>query len=211
MEQPEVSDAVKAGFLAKNKTILSQLQPQASGDSTQKTPLADIFNVLNPTGQAWLLLAFPDGTDAEALSMFSADTEDQQAGDAGVHRIALAGPAYEGVAVLAHGLLGSARSLDSIGAPSSETIFWRERSAGVDARKWSVGCFRDRDQLMPMFLIHINEALHSDMQGEVNRLKRHNSVMTYNLGARYRLGSLIGRGRLSGVKNAARNSKSRML
>ena len=92
-----------------------------------------------------------------------------------MHRIALAGPAYEGVAVLAHGLLGSARSLDSIGAPSSETIFWRERSAGVDARKWSVGCFRDRDQLMPMFLIHINEALHSDMQGEVNRLKRHNS------------------------------------
>jgi hypothetical protein len=38
--------------------------------------------------------------------MFEEDTMDQQAGDAGVFRIALAGPGYEGVAVLARGLLG---------------------------------------------------------------------------------------------------------
>jgi hypothetical protein len=74
--------------------------------------------MLNPSGQAWLLLAFPDGTEFDARRMFEADTVDQQAGDAGAHRIALAGPAYEGVAVLAWGLLGPAPVLESEGALS---------------------------------------------------------------------------------------------
>ncbi len=82
------------------------------------TPAAVISYVLNISRQAWLLLAFPDGTEDKALRIFESDTEDQQAGDTGftVHRIALAGPAYEGVAVLARGLLGPAPVLDSNGA-----------------------------------------------------------------------------------------------
>ena len=62
-----------------------------------------ITYMLNPSGQSWLLLAFPDGSDDDALRMFEEDTTDQRPGDAGVLRIALAGPAYEGAAVLAPG------------------------------------------------------------------------------------------------------------
>ena len=139
--------------------------------------------MFNPSGQAWLLLAFPDGTEGDALRMFESDIGDQQAGVAGVHRIALAGPAYEGVAVLARGLLGPKPVLDSNGALSFETIFWRERGAGVDPGCWSVGCFRNRDQLMPIFLIRI-KSQHSDLQGEVNRLKRKNDDLQSQLKSR---------------------------
>jgi hypothetical protein len=47
-------------------------------------------------------------TEANALRFFQSDTEDQQASVAGVHRIALAGPAYAGMAVLARAMLGPA-------------------------------------------------------------------------------------------------------
>jgi hypothetical protein len=113
--------------------------------------------------------------------MFVADTGNQQAGDAGVHRVALAGPAYEGVAVLAHGLLGPVPASDSNCATSFEDIYWEERGAEVDPRNWSVGCFRNPDQILPIFLIHIDSALHSDLQGEVNRLKRKTSYLQSSL------------------------------
>ena len=142
------------------------------------TALMPLNCLFNPSGQTWLLLAFPDGTEADALSIFQSDTGDQQAGVAGVHRIALAGPAYEGVAVLARALLGPAAALDASGALLWETIFWDERGAGVDPRKWSVGCFRNRDQLLPVFLIHISSALCSDLQCTVNRLQRTNLRLT---------------------------------
>jgi hypothetical protein len=150
--------------------------------------MSNIFNDnLNPSCQAWLLLAFPGGTEDDALRMFEADTVDQQASDAGVFRIALAGPAYEGVAVLARGLLGPAPVLASGGALTArvfETIFWEEPGAAVDPRKWSVrtvGCSRavrmQCDQLLPMFLVHISAALHSDLQGKVKRLEQQNSYL----------------------------------
>ncbi len=88
--------------------------------------------ILNPSGQACLLLAFPDGSGEDALRMFEEDTVDQQAKDEGVFRIALAGPDYEGVAVLARGLLGPATVLTSCGALAFETIFWEEPCAAVN-------------------------------------------------------------------------------
>ena len=82
--------------------------------------------------------------------------------------------------MLARGLLGPAPVLES-GALAFEPIFWGERGAGIDPRKWSVGCFRTRDQLLPIFLIHISAALHSNLQGEVNRLKRRNDGLQSQL------------------------------
>ncbi len=79
--------------------------------------------ILNPSGQAWLLLAFPDGNEEDALRIFGEDTADQPAGDAGVFRTLLAGPEYEGVAVLARGLLGPAPVLASGGEMGFEAIF----------------------------------------------------------------------------------------
>ena len=179
VQQPAVCEAVRSRFLEKCLALRNLFQ--ASQQSRERIQVADMLNMMNPSGQTWLLLAFPDGTEGDALSMFGEETGGQRAGDAGVHSIALAGPAYEGVAVLAQGLLGSSRSLDSTGAPPTETIFWEERCAGVDPRKWSVGCFRNRDQLLPVFLIHISAALHSDLQGEVNRLKRNNDCLQSRL------------------------------
>jgi hypothetical protein len=54
---------------------------------------------------------------------------------------------------LAQGLLGPAPVLASGGALAFKTIFWEEPCAEVDPRKWSVGCFRSRDQLLPIFLV----------------------------------------------------------
>jgi len=133
--------------------------------------------ILNPSGQAWLLLAFPYGNEEDALRIFGKDTVDQQAGDAGVFRIALAGPEYEGVAVLARVLLGPALVLAPGGAVAFETIFWEEPSAAVDPRKWSVGSFKSNHQLLPVFLVRISASLRSDLQDEVMRLGRQNSYL----------------------------------
>jgi hypothetical protein len=57
------------------------------------------------------------------------------------------GPEYEGVAVLPWGLLGSSPVLAAGGALAFETIFWEEPC----------------DQLLPVFLVHISAALHSDL------------------------------------------------
>ena len=167
VQQPVASGAVVNGFTA----MLCHLARHMSDAMSANPP--PMSYIMNPSGQAWLLLAFPDGTEDDALRMFEDDTADQQAG---VHRIALAGPAYEGVAVLARGLLGPALVLAN-GALSFETIFSEEPGAGVDPRKWSVGCFRTRNQLLPIFLIHVSAALHADLQGEVIRLKRKNSYL----------------------------------
>ena len=42
------------------------------------TALMPLNCLFNPSGQTWLLLAFPDGTEAEALRYFQSDTGDQQ-------------------------------------------------------------------------------------------------------------------------------------
>ena len=182
VQQPTESAALGARFLARASDI-QRLPTASDGSVTPAAALPESF-VLNPSGQAWILIAFPDGTEGDALRMFEADTGDQQAGVAGVHRIALAGPAYEGVAVLARCLFGPKPVLDSNGALSFEPVFWPERGAGVDPRCWSVGCFRNRDQLMPIFLFRIGLALHSDLQGEVNRLKRKNDDLHSQLNSR---------------------------
>ena len=176
VQQPDASQAVVNRFTARAIDLRDRIPPTAA--AARALPLS---YVLNPSGQAWLLLAFPDGTEDEALRMFEADTGNQQAGDAGVHRVALAGPAYEGVAVLAHGLLGPVPASDSNCAMSFEDIYWEERGAELDPRNWSVGCFRNPDQILPIFLIHIDSALHSDLQGEVNRLKRKTSYLQSSL------------------------------
>ena len=166
VQQPAVIAATTARFRAKLLHMTSQLEATASHDQNLST--AYIFN---PSGQAWLLLAFPDGTVHDALRMF------EVAGDAGFFRIALAGPEYEGVAVLALGLLGPAPVLASGGALAFETVFWEEPCAAVDPRKWSVGCFKSSDQLLPVFLVRISAALHSDLQDESIRLKQRNSYL----------------------------------
>ncbi len=67
-------------------------------------------------------MAFPDGTEDDALRMFEKDAINQRPGHAGMFRIALAGPAYEGVTVLARGLLDPAPALDSGGALAFEPL-----------------------------------------------------------------------------------------
>jgi hypothetical protein len=148
LQQPAASAANVSGFSAKLIDFSRHFL----------APNAPLSYTLNPTGQAWLLLAFPDGTEDDALRMFEEDAINQRPGPAGMFRIALAGPAYEGVAVLARGLLGPAPALYSGGALEFEAIFWEEPCATVDARKWSAGCFRGHDQLLPVFLVHISAA-----------------------------------------------------
>ena len=164
VQQPAVVPAIMSKFF----TMLSRMSLAFSAPSNASLPMA---YMLNPSGQAWLLLAFPDRTEADAIRMF------EVAGDAGGFRIALAGPEYEGVAVLARVLMGPAPVVASSGAVVFETIFWEEPCAKVDPRKWSVGCFKSSDQLLPVFLVSISTALHSDMQAEVMRLGRQNSLL----------------------------------
>ena len=106
MQQPAASAAVVSKF---NATLIDLNRPVSA-------PNLPMSYILNPSGQAWLLLAFPYGNEEDALRIFGKDTVDQQAGDAGVFRIALAGPEYEGVAVLARVLLGPALVLAPGGA-----------------------------------------------------------------------------------------------
>ncbi len=64
-----------------------------------------LINTINTAGQEWLLLAFPGRTVEDARRMFRmvapAETGGEQARDAWHLRIALAGPVYTLVAVLA--------------------------------------------------------------------------------------------------------------
>ena len=173
MQQPDVCAAVRRRFVAKSLELGNSM-----GNSRAQLPIP---YMVNPTGLAWLLLAFPEGSEGDALKMFDSDAGEQQAGDTRVHKAALAGPAYEGVAVLAQGLLGPAPVIDSNGECSFVQLFFAEPGVCVDPRKWSVGSFNSRDQLMPVFLIHINAALHSDLLGEANRLKRKNSCLESRL------------------------------
>ena len=165
VQQPAVIPAIMSKFHAMLCRLSLPLSALSSASNLLNLPMACM---LNPS---WLLLAFPDRTEADAIRMF------EVAGDAGVFRIALAGPEYEGVAVLARVLMGPAPVVDSSGAVVSETIFWEEPCAKVDPRKWSVGCFKGSDQLLPVFLVSISAALHSDMQAEVMRLGRQNSLL----------------------------------
>jgi hypothetical protein len=73
--------------------------------------------------------------------------------------------------------MGPAPVVASSGAVVSKTIFWEEPCAKVDPRKWSVGCFKSSDQLLPVFLVSISAALHSDLQDEAMRLERQNSLL----------------------------------
>ncbi len=171
VQQPAASAAAVSEFNAK---LIALTRPLLTAVSAPNPPMSYI---LNPSGQAWLLLAFPDENEEDALQIFGEDTVDQQAGDAVVFRTPLAGPEYEGVAVLARGLLGPAPVLASGGALAFETIFWEEPCAAVDPRKWSVGCFKSSDPLLPVFLVRISAALHSDRQDEVMRLGRQNSYL----------------------------------
>ena len=163
VQQPDECRLRREVFI-KCSLALSDLSNIAAGRS--------ISYLTNPSGRAWILLAFPDGSEADALRMFEPETDEQRASNQGSCRIALAGPAYEGVAVLALALLGPKHTADSSGASSVRPIFWAEPGVGVDPRKWSIGCFATRYLVFPIFLIHLNAALHSDMQGEVDRLKR---------------------------------------
>jgi hypothetical protein len=139
VQQPDASQAVVNRFAARAIALRDRI-PQTAA-AARALPLS---YVLNPSGQAWLMLAFPDGTEDEALRMFEADTGNQQAGDAGVHRVALAGPAYEGVAVLAHGLLGPVPASDSNCAMSFEDIYWEERGAELHLDSCHLRCRTSR-------------------------------------------------------------------
>ncbi len=90
VQQPAASAATQAvsGFNAKLIDLACLLLTAMSA------PNLPMSYILNPSGQAlqpWLLLAFPDGNGEDALRIFEEDTVDQQAGDAGVFRIELAG------------------------------------------------------------------------------------------------------------------------
>jgi hypothetical protein len=112
-----------------------------------------VVYTVNMAGTAWLLLAFPGGTDADARRMFSVENSDT--GADGMLRIALAGPAYTGVAVLASCLLGCA-PLPHVTGEQQDGVFWREACAYIDPNEWSIGFFKTRDQLLPTFLLHFD-------------------------------------------------------
>jgi hypothetical protein len=158
VQQPAVIPAIISKFHAMLCRMSLRLSAPSSASNLLNLPMVCM---LNPS---WLLLAFPDRIEEEAIRMF------EVAGDAGGFRIALAGREYEGVTVLAGVLMGPAPVVASSGAVVPETIFWEEPCPKVDPWKWSVGCFKSSDQLLPVFLVSISAALHSDMQAEVMRL-----------------------------------------
>ena len=174
VEQPTVSslkDAFMTRFIAMQRATLAAI--------LACNAVAPMIYTVNPTGHAWLLLAFPGGTEADARSMFSADatvTGDQQPGADGVLRIALAGPAYTGFAVLAACLLGCAPIPHATGE-QPEIVFWREEHDHIDPNEWSVGCFKTRDQLLPTFLLHFDGSTARSDINEGRRLKQQNSLL----------------------------------
>jgi hypothetical protein len=91
--------------------------------------------------------------DGGTCGQEAADAGGEQAGGAWQLRIALAGPAYTGVAVLALCLLCCPPAPNMGTCAQSEVVFRRE-TGHVDPSEWSVGCVKTRDQLLPTFFAH---------------------------------------------------------
>ncbi len=146
VEQPTVSREIhwQAGF---TKQVLAM--HDAAVAAIQAAELHVVYTV-NTAGTAWLLLAFPGGTEADAQRMFS--VKDSDTGADGVLRIALAGPAYTGVTVLASCLLGCA-PVPRVTGEQQDGVFWREVYTNIDPNE-SVACFKTRDQLLPALHAH---------------------------------------------------------
>jgi hypothetical protein len=79
-----------------------------------------------------------------------AEAGGEQAGDARQLRIALAGPAYTRVAVLALFLLGCPPA-PNMGTCAQPEVVFRRKTGHVDPCEWSLGCFKSRDQRLPIF------------------------------------------------------------
>ena len=166
--------------------------------------------MVNSAGQAWLLLAFPDGTAEDARKIFTEAPE--QPGVDWQIRIALAGPAYSGAAVLALCLLGCPQ-VPSVGAGAqSDVVFRREAATDVDLREWSFGYFKTRDQLLPTFLLILDENTALSSSGAAASIRIRNSYLESRekvrrgLLDRVRKHAAVERRRL---KRAARYSQSR--
>jgi hypothetical protein len=134
VEQPAVSREIQAGF---TKQFLAMHDATVAAIQAAKLP---VVYTVNTAGTAWLLLAFPGGTEADARRMFS--VQDSDTGADGVLRIALAGLAYTGVAlaVLASCLLGCA-PVPHVTGEQQDGVFWREAYTNSDPNELSVGCF----------------------------------------------------------------------
>ncbi len=103
----------------------------------QAAKLPVVYTV-NTAGTAWLLLAFLGGTEADARRMFR--VKDSDTGANGVLRIALAGPAYTGLAVLASCLLDCA-PVPHVSGEHQDGVFWQKAYTYIDPNELSVGCF----------------------------------------------------------------------
>ena len=163
VEQPAVSHDVQKGF---EQQFLAMQAATVAAIQAASLPL---ICTINTAGTAWLLLAFPGGTEADARRMFS--VKDSDTGADGVLRIALAGPAYTGVAVLASCLLGCA-PFHHVTGEQQDCVFWREAYTHIDPNEWSFGCFKTRDQLLPVFLILFDGRIASSSRNEGQGLKR---------------------------------------
>ena len=163
VEQPAVSHDVQKGF---EQQFLAMQAATVAAIQAASLPL---ICTINTAGTAWLLLAFPGGTEADARRMFS--VKDSDTGADGVLRIALAGPAYTGVAVLASCLLGCA-PVHHVTGEQQNCVFWREAYTHIDPNEWSFGCFKTRDQLLPVFLILFDGRIASSSRNEGQGLKR---------------------------------------
>jgi hypothetical protein len=157
VEQPAVSHDVQKGF---EQQFLAMQAATVAAIQAASLPL---ICTINTAGTAWLLLAFPGGTEADARRMFS--VKDSDTGADGVLRIALAGPAYTGVAVLASCLLGCA-PVHHVMGEQQDCVFWREAYTHIDPNEWSFGCFKTRDQLLPVFLILFDGRIASSSRNE---------------------------------------------
>ena len=181
------------------------------------TQSRELANIVNSAGQAWLLLAFPGGTAEDARKIFTfteapADTGNEQPGVDWQIRIALAGPAYSGAAVLALCLLGCPQ-VPSVGAGAqSDVVFRREAATDVDLREWSFGYFKTRDQLLPTFLLILDEDTALSSSGAAASIRIRNSYLESREKVR---GGLLDRVRKHAaeerlrLKRAARYSQSR--
>ena len=139
------------------------------------TQSRELANIVNSAGQAWLLLAFPGGTAEDARKIFTEAPE--QPGVDWQIRIALAGPAYSGAAVLALCLLGCPQ-VPSVGAGAqSDVVFRREAATDVDLREWSFGYFKTRDQLLPTFLLILDENTALSSSGAAASIRIRNSYL----------------------------------
>ena len=203
VEQPAVSGEVQAGFHTQF------LAMQAATVAAMNAPDLPLIYRINTAGTAWLLLAFPGGTEADARRMFT--VKDSDTGADGVLRIALAGPAYTGVAVLASCLLGTA-PVHHVTGEQQDGVFWREACTHIDPNEWSFGCFKTRDQLLPAFLIHVDGCTVLSSRDEGQSLKRQVCLLQSRSGiqagqlARLRQDSVR---QISRVREAARSRERR--